>query len=215
MCKPASFVLTKDKVFWSKKTDSHDEIIREFGLHEGNAVQIYTLKVEISPADGDIFSDPATWPYKLDQDMLPAWHNPVRDKKRAEAALRDWVAARVFIGKAGLVFNSDEVVFLKNSSAELWGSSSAELWGSSSVELWDSSSAVLRGSSSAVLRDSSSAELYDSSSAVLWDSSSAESIKDSATATNKSSEIDLPKPAGKYAVAIDRRGDRAICTVGE
>jgi len=33
MCRPASFVLTEHKVFWSKKSDSHEDIIREFGLH--------------------------------------------------------------------------------------------------------------------------------------------------------------------------------------
>jgi hypothetical protein len=29
MCQPASFVLTKDGVFWSMKSDSHEDIIQE------------------------------------------------------------------------------------------------------------------------------------------------------------------------------------------
>ena len=36
MCDFASFVLTKDKVFWSD-SNSHTDIIEEFGLHEDGA----------------------------------------------------------------------------------------------------------------------------------------------------------------------------------
>ena len=32
MCEPASFVVTKDKVFWSLKSDGHEDIIREHAL---------------------------------------------------------------------------------------------------------------------------------------------------------------------------------------
>ena len=30
MCKPASFVLTKDRAYWLEKSDSHDEIIEHY-----------------------------------------------------------------------------------------------------------------------------------------------------------------------------------------
>ena len=52
MCKPASFVLTKEKAFWSKRDESHEAIIREFALHEG-AGRINFVRVEISPPDND------------------------------------------------------------------------------------------------------------------------------------------------------------------
>jgi len=116
MCNPASFVLTKESVFWSRKSDSHEDIIKEHALHDGGMnPEPNILRVEIAPDDGDIFSDPAGWVYKKDQDILPHWHDPAEDEKRARIALKEWVAARVFIGVNGKVFDADEVVFVKNS----------------------------------------------------------------------------------------------------
>ena len=75
MCKAASFVVTKDKVFWSKMTDSHEEIIREFGLCPEVAGNACVVRCEIVP-EGELYdSEPATWIYKTDQteDTLPEW----------------------------------------------------------------------------------------------------------------------------------------------
>ena len=54
MCKPASFVLTKTKVFWSENSDSHDDIIREHKLNESGTRGINILRVEIAPDDGNL-----------------------------------------------------------------------------------------------------------------------------------------------------------------
>ena len=48
MCRPASLVITKERVFWSTKTDSHEDIIREFGLQDEVAGQIAIVRVEIT-----------------------------------------------------------------------------------------------------------------------------------------------------------------------
>ena len=37
MCKFASFVLTKDREFWSDKSDSHEDIISKHNLHADGA----------------------------------------------------------------------------------------------------------------------------------------------------------------------------------
>ena len=73
MCEPASFVLTRDKVFWSRKTDSHTEIIAEFGLHEDGARGPNVLKVEITPPGGDMRKPLAEWIYHIDQDIKREW----------------------------------------------------------------------------------------------------------------------------------------------
>ena len=136
MCHFASLVLTKDSVFWSKKTDSHEDIIKEFDLHEGsNPKSPNILRVELLPRYGDPFSDPATWAYKVYQDLTPKWHDKKADEKRARAALLDLVAARVFIGKSDLVFDAGEIVFVKDSSRVVARDSSR-------VEAMDSSRVV-------------------------------------------------------------------------
>ena len=200
MCHFASLVLTKDSVFWSKKTDSHEDIIKEFDLHEGsNPKSPNILRVELLPRDGDPFSDPATWAYKVDQDLTPKWHDKKADEKRARAALLDLVAARVFIRKSDLVFDAGEIVFVKDSSrVEALGSSSVVARGSSSVEAMDSSRVVALGSSSVETRDSSCVVKAD----------------DHATVRHYSDTAPC-KPTGPHAVVIDSRGGRLKCVVGK
>ena len=90
MCNFASFVLTKDRVFYLDGDDSHSEIIRHFELHESGARGINILKVEIRPADL-VKSWPSLdlWDYSIDQDIMPEWHIPEKDERRARRALRE------------------------------------------------------------------------------------------------------------------------------
>ena len=88
MCNFASFVLTKDRVFWLEDSDSHSEIIRHFKLHEQGARGVNVLNVEITPTDRvKQWPDLRAWKYKVDQDLRPEWHDPVKDEKRARSAL--------------------------------------------------------------------------------------------------------------------------------
>ena len=94
MCKAASFVLTKDCVFWSKKTDSHEEIIREHGLNADGANGPNILRAEINPVG--FFGPPFDgWKFHYDQDIIPKWADAGADEKRARAALADWYHSRV------------------------------------------------------------------------------------------------------------------------
>ena len=63
MCQEASFVLTKPKVYWSRFTDSHEEIIKEFGLH----------------ADG--VANGVNGPSILRVEVLTAYENPTKSKE--------------------------------------------------------------------------------------------------------------------------------------
>ena len=89
MCKAASFVLTKDRVFWSKKTDSHEAIIEEYSLNADGAGGPNVLRVEINPVG--FFGPPFDgWAFRYDQDILPKWADKKADEKRARAALAGW-----------------------------------------------------------------------------------------------------------------------------
>ena len=180
MCKMASFVLTKDKVFWSKSSDSHEDIIKEFGLHADGVKGPNILRVEIVPPDDNYKLDTAKWVYRTDQDTLPPWADTKTDEKRVRSELEKWHNTKIFIDKKNvsitginaLLYNSSAVLW-ENSSAVLWENSSAVLRDNSSAVLWENSSAVLRDNSSAVLMENSSAVLRDNSSAVLRENSSA------------------------------------------
>ena len=87
MCRFASFVLTKDRVFWLQESDSHSEIIDHYGLHESGAHGLNVVKVEISPTPTlKKWTSYKDWKLIFDQDQFPEWHDTITSEKRARAA---------------------------------------------------------------------------------------------------------------------------------
>jgi hypothetical protein len=197
MCKPASFVLTKDRVFWSMHTDSHTEIIDEYGLHEDGARGPNVVKVEISPDNEQLDSDPGTWVYKLDQDITPEWYDAEECERRARAALAEWVSARM-IGWGDRELSRGNVFVYGNawaalhdtSAATLFGNARATLFGNATARMYGNALATLNGNARATLYDNATAtlfngaraKLFDNASAALWNSASA-TLFANATAT--------------------------------
>ena len=95
MCRPASFVLTKDRVFWSINTDSHEDIIAEHKLHQDGVRGPNILRIEITPPDDDFTAPAKKWNFRLDQDIMPAWFDAEKDEKRARLELAKWIKSRV------------------------------------------------------------------------------------------------------------------------
>jgi hypothetical protein len=95
MCRPASFVVTKDSVLWSPTTESHEEIITEFGLHADGVRGPNICRVELIPEDDLYWTDPATWSFGVDQDTLPEWWDAVDAERRVKAAALKWQAAKI------------------------------------------------------------------------------------------------------------------------
>ncbi len=88
MCKFASFVLTKDREFWSDKSDSHEDIISKHNLHADGARGPNILRVEISPTDKiKVWPSLKAWAYRIDQDTMPEWFIAAQAEKRTRAAL--------------------------------------------------------------------------------------------------------------------------------
>ncbi len=96
MCSPAaSFIITQEKVYWSKENDSHIEIRKENNIPENTDKKIDSVQTELLPPNLD-FSLPLTqWLYKVDQDLLPAWHVPEYDEIRCREALKEWAKAKL------------------------------------------------------------------------------------------------------------------------
>ena len=45
MCNQASFILTSENTYWSKRTDSHDEILAEHKLRDGIAGKVRPMAI--------------------------------------------------------------------------------------------------------------------------------------------------------------------------
>jgi hypothetical protein len=199
VCNPASFVLTKDAIFWSMKTDSHEEIVAEHKLHADGVRGPNVLRVEIAPPASNRFdADPEAWRYKVDQDLMPPWFDAKECEARTRAALLEWISARVIREKAKRECR-DGVFFAH---------------GSSKVTACDSSEVTAYGSSEVTACDSSKVTAHDSSKVTAYDSSKVTACDSHATARLYHSSKSAA-PTGPYAVVIDCRGDRAVCITEE
>jgi hypothetical protein len=136
MCKPAGFIVTKDAVFWSKTTDSHEDIIAEFGLHPDGARGPNICRVELIPADGLYWTDPATWEFNVDQDIRPEWFDLEEATRRVKAAALNWQAAKIIKpGEKRNVGAGEFILFDYGTVQEVWGGGTVQkVWGGGTVQ---------------------------------------------------------------------------------
>ena len=145
MCHPASFVLTKDSVFWSMKTDSHEDIIREFELSQDGLRGPNILRVELTPPKMIDYGAPAKkWNYKLDQDILPEWHDAKADEARARLSLVEWIDKRVIRKGAKRECRYGLFFAVANSQVTAVGDSQVTAWDNSQVRQYAGSVAAPR-----------------------------------------------------------------------
>ena len=136
MCRKASLVITRDKVFWSQNTDSHTAIHDEFSLRDDSCRGVTLVNVEITPPGYGDGNEPAPgarwdapleeWTYRVDQDLLPEWHtkDPAKHEAAARAALVNWFAAKVVVNgyravSCGQLYASGSATVRASGSANL------------------------------------------------------------------------------------------------
>ena len=101
MCNPASMIMTKGhRVHWSEKTDSHREIITEFGLRETDARgAINIVPIEIIPPNGDMTKPLNKWQFTIDYAGytrdLPEWFDAKKAEASTRCALKAWAKAKL------------------------------------------------------------------------------------------------------------------------
>ena len=97
MCKLKSAIILKDRVF-IPDYDSHDDMLEELGIKDtkDNASRLF-VRAELSPKDGNVFSDIETWDFNVDQDILPEWFVAEYEKKRMIEAVKEWSKNRIHI----------------------------------------------------------------------------------------------------------------------
>ncbi len=199
MCAPASMVLTKDRVCWSKTTDSHEEIIREFELHADGSRGPNIARVEITPPNGDFTKPLSEWCYKLDQDGLPPWYDRAECEARTREALSEWLAAKVVLPgiyreiREGHVWVYGRVTAYGSSQVKACGSSQVTACDSSQVTACDSSQVKAYGSSQVRACGSSQVKAYGSSVVTAYHKIDAAAITDQAVLLDRTDYYATPK----------------------
>ena len=214
LCAPASFCVNRElKVFWSKKSDAHEDIIEEFDLHVDGVREANFVRVEVvPPKEGAFETPPDQWVFKLDQENAPSWYDKDKTEKACRIALVDWAAAKLAL--------SGQVKTIKAGVLYACGSSAVTAYNKSTVIACDKSTVTACGSSTVTAYNSSTVTAYNKSTVTAYGSSTV-------IACDKSTVREIiggcvrffckfsVKISGKMSVAIDMTGDKAICHVGE
>ena len=152
MCKMKSAIIMKDRIF-IPDYDSHSDMLRELGIEDTrkNAETLF-VRAELSPINGDVFSDINTWKFNVDQDIRPEWFVENYEKERMVEAVKEWAKNRIHIGVDGLKIDSGSNHYIKDcknvkvcdsaSISKVCGSASiSKVCGSASIsEVCDSAS---------------------------------------------------------------------------
>ena len=98
MCQLKSGIILKNRVF-VPEYDSHTQMLEELGIKDDyfNASKTF-VRVELSPTDGDVFSDIDTWKLSVDQDITPEWYDEDRYKPQVVEAVKEWAKDHIHIG---------------------------------------------------------------------------------------------------------------------
>ena len=186
MCKPASMIVTRDRVSWSKMTDNHTSIIEEFSLVEMVANKCCFVRVEITPPCSRFDAPLADWCYRVDQDILPDWYDKDPDKyeQRVRDTLKDWhkqkvvtedhrdidcgtlyvcdhAAVDIFGNAVADIFDHAVAKISGHATAEISGDATAEISGHATVDIFGNAAAKIGGNAVANIYDHATAEIFD------------------------------------------------------
>jgi hypothetical protein len=236
MCQPASFVLTKDRVFWSKRSDSHEDIIREHGLHADGIGGPNIVRVEIVPPDGDMTVDLLRWEFSFDQDILPEWVDREECEARTRISLTEWVSNRVVLSGRKEVADTSvfacgasQVTACENSQVKAYGNSQVTAYGASQVTACENSQVTACGNSQVTAYGNSQVKACENSQVKACGNSQVKACGNSQVTAYGNSQVtacenystvrhysttDPIKPNGPHAVVIDSRGNKSVATVG-
>ena len=150
MCRMASFIVTKTKVFWSQVTDSHEDIITEFELQhlDDNCNTVGIVRVEITPPEDDFSASTDRWIFSTDQDIIPDWYDPAHAERDCRIALGKWHQFKIISDKCNV--NSGTFIALGNATVEAYGNATVRAWGNATVEAYGN--ATVEASDNATVR---------------------------------------------------------------
>ena len=114
MCKLKSAIILKDRIFMPDY-DSHSEMLEKLKITDDyfNASKVF-VRAELSPADGDVFSDIDSWEFSVDQDITPEWFDEKDCAERMRNTVKEWAKTHIFIGQNDLKISHGENIFIKD-----------------------------------------------------------------------------------------------------
>ena len=114
MCKLKSAIILKDKIFMPDY-DSHSKMLEELKITDDyfNASKVF-VRAELSPADGDVFSNIDSWEFSVDQDITPEWFDEKDCAERMRNTVKEWAKTHIFIGQNDLKISHGENIFIKD-----------------------------------------------------------------------------------------------------
>ena len=183
MCKPASFVMSRRRVWWHPTSDGHEDIIVKYRIKVEGVRGVNTVPVEIAPDDGDLSRPLDEWAFRVDvagyARDLPDWWDAEREERRARAALVDWAKARLTEWRVHEAFHPvhpfrtspesmapERVRELVRQWSSVWDSVRDSVWGSVRDSVWGSVRDSVWDSVGDPVRDSAWDPVGDST----WDS---------------------------------------------
>ena len=136
MCKLKSAIILKDRIFMPDY-DSHSKMLEELKITDDyfNALKVF-VRAELSPADGDAFSDIDGWKFSVDQDITPEWFDEKDCAERMRKAVKEWAKTHIFIGQNELKISHGENIFIKDcEDVDIYDNATVEyIYGNATVE---------------------------------------------------------------------------------
>ena len=113
MCMLKSGIVLKNKIF-VPEYDSHTRMLEELGIKDDylNASKTF-VRVELSPIDGNVFSDIDTWKLSVDQDITPEWYDEDTYKPQVVEAVKKWAKDHIHIDVDNLEISAGECHYIK------------------------------------------------------------------------------------------------------
>ena len=185
MCQFKSALVLKDRIFLPDY-DSHDKMLQELGIEDNftNASKVF-VRVELSPADRDIFSAVDGWKLIVDQDILPEWWDEAERLPQLKELVETWMRKHtIYAGEhevadgVWLATGSATVTAYDSATVRATGSATVTAYDSATVRAYDSATVTATGSvmvtayNSATVRATGSATVtaYDSATVRAYDS---------------------------------------------
>jgi hypothetical protein len=187
MCKLKSAIVLKDRIFMPDY-DSHSDMLNELGINDDYlGASKKFVRVELSPKDGNVFSDIDGWKLTVDQDIRPEWFSEEECKPKMIEAVKEWAKTHIHIGVDGLKIESGKNHYIKdcknveiknstveacgNSTVKAWGNSTVEACGNSTVKAWDNSTVKAWDNSTVKACGNSTVKAWCNSTVEAWDNS--------------------------------------------
>ena len=141
MCKLKSAIILKDRIFMPDY-DSHSKMLDELGISDDYlGASKKFVRVELSPKNGDVFTDIDSWIFNVDQDIRPEWFSVDEYKPKMIEAVKEWAKTHIHIGVVSLKITAGENHYIKDcKGVEIYDSAQVKnICGSAQVEnIYDS-----------------------------------------------------------------------------